>query len=34
MSDRFLPDKAMNLIDEAASALRTEIDSMPAELED
>ena len=32
VSDRFLPDKAIDLIDEAAAALRTEIDSMPAEL--
>ena len=34
VSDRFLPDKAIDLIDEAASALRTEIDSMPAELDE
>ncbi len=33
VSDRFLPDKAVDLIDEAASALRMEIDSMPAELD-
>src|SRR3989304_2557367 len=33
ISDRFLPDKAVDLIDEAASALRMEIDSMPAEIE-
>ncbi len=33
ISDRFLPDKAVDLIDEAASALRLEIDSMPAELD-
>ena len=32
ISDRFLPDKAIDLIDEAASALRMEIDSMPQEL--
>lgn len=32
--DRFLPDKAVDLIDEAASALRMEIDSTPRELED
>src|SRR6266850_347593 len=32
ISDRFLPDKAIDLIDEAASKLRMEIDSMPAEL--
>jgi ATP-dependent Clp protease ATP-binding subunit ClpB len=31
--DRFLPDKAIDLVDEAASALRIEIDSMPEELE-
>ncbi|MCB0339062.1 MAG: AAA family ATPase, partial [Bdellovibrionales bacterium] len=34
ISDRFLPDKAIDLIDEAASKLRTEIDSMPAELDE
>ncbi len=34
ISDRFLPDKAIDLIDEAASALRIEIDSMPEELDD
>lgn len=33
ISDRFLPDKAVDLIDEAASALRLELDSMPHELE-
>ncbi|MDD3190457.1 MAG: ATP-dependent chaperone ClpB [Candidatus Pacebacteria bacterium] len=33
VTDRFLPDKAVDLIDEAASALRMEIDSMPAELD-
>lgn len=33
ISDRFLPDKAVDLMDEAASALRMEIDSMPAELD-
>ena len=33
LSDRFLPDKAVDLIDEAASALRLELDSMPDELE-
>jgi ATP-dependent Clp protease ATP-binding subunit ClpB len=32
--DRFLPDKAIDLIDEAASRLRMEIDSMPAELDE
>ncbi len=34
ITDRFLPDKAIDLIDEAAAKLRTEIDSMPAELDD
>lgn len=33
VSDRFLPDKAVDLIDEAASSLRMEIDSMPSELD-
>ncbi|MDP3784737.1 MAG: AAA family ATPase, partial [bacterium] len=33
ITDRFLPDKAVDLMDEAASALRLELDSMPAELE-
>ncbi|HKK45401.1 MAG TPA: ATP-dependent chaperone ClpB [Balneolaceae bacterium] len=33
ISDRFLPDKAIDLIDEAASRLRLEIDSMPEELD-
>ena len=33
ISDRFLPDKAVDLIDEAASARRLELDSMPEELE-
>jgi ATP-dependent Clp protease ATP-binding subunit ClpB len=33
ISDRFLPDKAVDLMDEAASALRMEIDSMPIELD-
>lgn len=33
ISDRFLPDKAIDLVDEAASALRMEIDSMPDELD-
>lgn len=32
--DRFLPDKAIDLVDEAAAKLRTEIDSMPAELDE
>jgi len=34
ISDRFLPDKAIDLIDEAASKLRMEIDSMPAEIDE
>ncbi|HYL53121.1 MAG TPA: Clp protease N-terminal domain-containing protein, partial [Acidimicrobiia bacterium] len=34
ISDRFLPDKAIDLVDEAAAMLRTEIDSMPAELDE
>lgn len=33
ITDRFLPDKAVDLIDEAASALRLDLDSMPGELE-
>jgi len=33
ISDRFLPDKAVDLIDEAASALRMQIDSMPIEID-
>ncbi len=33
ISDRFLPDKAIDLVDEASSALRMEVDSMPAELD-
>ena len=34
ITDRFLPDKAIDLIDEAAARLRMEIDSMPAELDE
>src|SRR5581483_187715 len=34
ITDRFLPDKAIDLIDEAAARLRTEIDSLPAELDE
>ena len=34
IGDRFLPDKAIDLIDEAAARLRTEIDSLPAELDE
>ncbi|MEV4070755.1 ATP-dependent chaperone ClpB [Nonomuraea fuscirosea] len=33
ISDRFLPDKAIDLVDEACAMIRTEIDSMPAELD-
>ena len=34
IGDRFLPDKAIDLMDEAAAGLRTEIDSMPAEMDE
>ncbi len=34
ISDRFLPDKAIDLMDEAAAMIRTEIDSMPTEIDD
>ncbi|QOY89708.1 ATP-dependent chaperone ClpB [Paludibaculum fermentans] len=34
ITDRFLPDKAIDLVDEAAARLRTEIDSMPSELDE
>ena len=34
ITDRFLPDKAIDLVDEACATIRTEIDSMPAELDD
>lgn len=34
ISDRFLPDKAIDLVDEAAAKLRTEIESMPAPIDD
>ncbi len=34
ISDRFLPDKAIDLMDEACATIRTEIDSMPAELDE
>ena len=33
ISDRFLPDKAIDLVDEACATIRTEIDSMPSELD-
>jgi ATP-dependent Clp protease ATP-binding subunit ClpB len=34
ISDRFLPDKAIDLVDEACATIRTEIDSMPSELDE
>ena len=34
ITDRFLPDKAIDLVDEASALIRTEIDSMPAELDE
>ena len=34
ITDRFLPDKAIDLVDEACAQIRTEIDSMPSELDD
>src|SRR3989441_10632090 len=34
ITDRFLPDKAIDLVDEAAAKLRTEIDSMPSNLDE
>jgi ATP-dependent Clp protease ATP-binding subunit ClpB len=34
IADRFLPDKAIDLVDESAASLRTEIDSLPAELDE
>jgi ATP-dependent Clp protease ATP-binding subunit ClpB len=34
IADRFLPDKAIDLVDEACAVIRTEIDSMPAELDE
>ena len=34
ISDRFLPEKAIDLVDEACATIRTEIDSMPAEMDD
>ena len=33
INDRFLPDKAIDLVDEACATIRTELDSMPAELD-
>ena len=34
ISDRFLPDKAIDLVDEACALIKTEMDSMPAELDE
>ena len=34
ITDRFLPDKAIDLVDEACAMIRTEIDSMPSELDE
>ena len=34
ITDRFLPDKAIDLVDEACAMIRTEMDSMPTELDD
>ena len=34
ITDRFLPDKAIDLVDEACAVVRTEIDSMPQELDE
>ena len=34
ITDRFLPDKAIDLVDEACATIRTEIDSMPTELDE
>ena len=34
ITDRFLPDKAIDLVDEACAMVKTELDSMPAELDD
>ena len=34
ITDRFLPDKAIDLVDEACAMIRTEIDSMPQEMDD
>ena len=34
ISDRFLPDKAIDLVDEACAMIRTEMDSMPSELDE
>ena len=34
ITDRFLPDKAIDLVDEACATIRTEIDSLPTEMDD
>ena len=34
ITDRFLPDKAIDLVDEACAVIRTEIDSLPQELDE
>ena len=34
ITDRFLPDKAIDLVDEACAMIKTELDSMPAELDE
>ena len=34
ISDRFLPDKAIDLVDEACALIKTELDSMPTELDE
>ncbi len=34
ITDRFLPDKAIDLVDEACALIKTELDSMPAELDE
>ena len=34
ISDRFLPDKAIDLVDEACALVKTELDSMPAEMDE
>ena len=34
INDRFLPDKAIDLVDEACAMIKTEMDSMPSEMDD
>ena len=34
ITDRFLPDKAIDLVDEACAMIKTEMDSMPSEMDD